>query len=236
MKKFKKIGSVLLIWVMVLGLVGCVRMDIGVEINDDGTGSLTAKMSIEESAYNELVSMGEIDEDDAGDYKKEKIDGKTYYSITETEKYESLEDIADALEDLECIDGSQIFENVKIKEKDGGKKFTITFETPVIENPTEGMGYGDEEDWLVVTLTVKMPGKIADTNGEKQKRNTVCFTLDDFSDEAEYHAESVATSPVGTIIIVVVGVAVAAGATVFLLNLKKKKEAQAAEEQGKTEE
>ena len=39
-------------------LTGCVQQDIGVAINADGTGTVSATIGIEEDAYEQLVGMG----------------------------------------------------------------------------------------------------------------------------------------------------------------------------------
>ena len=43
---------------LIAALTGCMRTDIGVTLNKDGTGSVSASVGIEKSVYDQLAAAG----------------------------------------------------------------------------------------------------------------------------------------------------------------------------------
>lgn len=204
MKKINKIFSLLFVVVLLVACVGCMRVDYGVKINDDNTAELTAKMSIEASAYETLLSFQDMNSDedtsdsdsvDLEDFTKETIDGVEYYSYEETEKYNSYAELINAFnsygEDAE-ING--LVTDFKIDKNEN--IYGFSFKT-LAEDSESTSTYG--ENWFVFSMTVTMPGKITDTNGEKINDETVRFVLDDFSKENSYFVNSEKSVPAVTV-------------------------------------
>ena len=94
-------------------LTGCVQQDIGVAINSDGTGTVSATIGIEEDAYEQLVGMGS-DIFEGKETSTYEHDGKTYVSYTETKSYENYEDIENAL--LEMTYESDVFDGLNTED------------------------------------------------------------------------------------------------------------------------
>ena len=94
-------------------LTGCVQQDIGVAINADGTGTVSATIGIEEDAYEQLVGMGS-DIFEGKETSTYEHDGKTYVSYTETKSYENYEDIEKAL--LEMTYESDVFDGLNTED------------------------------------------------------------------------------------------------------------------------
>ena len=199
MKKIKRIAYLLAVFVLVLSCTACMKVDIGVQINEDETGSLTTKISIEESVYEALVSMEEYENNEfvgsfkAKDFQKEVIDGASYYSAEKTEMFVSYEELVKSLEEIELPEGSELFESVKIEKS--GMKYNFTAKTAIISNVgidphNEFEETESEEPWIIVTITVSMPGIIKDTNGEKINADTTQFVINDFESNSEYYAYS----------------------------------------------
>ncbi len=82
-------------------LTGCIHENIGVKLNEDGTGSMSAAVGVEKNTYDQLLGMG-VDlfadsEAEPGEYEYK---GKTYVSIARTAEYESYDELKQALLDL----------------------------------------------------------------------------------------------------------------------------------------
>ena len=77
-------------------LTGCVESDIGVKLNADETGTISATIGIEEDFYDQLVDMGAtvFEDKETTTYEHE---GKTYISYAESTEYKSFDEIEQAL-------------------------------------------------------------------------------------------------------------------------------------------
>lgn len=197
MKNLKRTLSLLIVFALIFICSGCMRMDIGVEIKEDGTASMSAKMSIEESVYNMLSGFGTTPSEDSdmdlSEFVKETIDGTNYYSYTETKEFNSYDDLIVELKSLEATDENNLFEHVNVV-AEKGEKYTFALKTAVVEAPSDG-GMEIPDNWLVVTMTVKMPGEVTDTNGEILEDGSVRFDMTDFTSNTEYFVHSKTSSP-----------------------------------------
>lgn len=235
-----------MIFVLLISCVGCMRMDLGIDIREDGTASMVIKMSIEESVYNMMTSFGgssdteEESEDSLNpeDVTKETIDGETYYSYQETMEFASYQELIDALKDTEAAEGSSIFDSVNVVAEEGDK-YKFSFKTAIIEAPADSdMGMEIPDDWFTLTMTVRMPGKVTDTNGEIMEDGSVRFKMNDFTENADYFVHSEVKSD--NIIPILIGTIAASVLLIFLsftvLGGKKKKEEEKEDKENKKEE
>ena len=182
---------------MTVFAAGCVRMDVGVDVRNDGTGSMTAKISLEESAYEMLVSFSEDPEvETEGDmdlalFEKETINGETYYCYEETKEFASYEELSAAMVSSDESDGVSLFKTVNIQTDDNGiyelKFTTITYDE---DSDISGSGMDISPDWIKGSLTVKMPGKVIDTDGEILEDGSVRFTMNDWTKSSEHYVRS----------------------------------------------
>jgi hypothetical protein len=213
-------------------LTGCVQQDIGVAINADGTGTVSATIGIEEDAYNQLVGMGS-DIFEGKETSTYEHDGKTYVSYTETKSYENYEDIEKALlemtyesdvfdglntEDFETEDAEEsaeaaepapIFKSVSIDKSSGLFYSNYTFKAEM--NPQEIADSEDIEmdlpidiDSFRMTFTVTMPSDITQANGATVEGNKAVFEIDDITEAQEFSVVCEQNNVVAVIVIIVV--------------------------------
>ena len=202
-------------------LTGCVQQDIGVAINADGTGTVSATIGIEEDAYEQLVGMGS-DIFEGKETSTYEHDGKTYVSYTETKDYASYEEIEKALlemtyesevfEDLdtgdlesempeestESTEPTPIFKNVTIEKNTGLFYSTYTFKAEL--NPQEITETEDTE----MTFTITMPSDITQASGGTVEENKAVFEIDDITEAQEFSVISEQNNIVAVVVIVVV--------------------------------
>ena len=213
-------------------LTGCVQQDIGVAINADGTGTVSATIGIEEDAYEQLVGMGS-DIFEGKETSTYEHDGKTYVSYTETKSYENYEDIEKALlemtyesdvfdglntEDFETEDAEEsaeaaepapIFKSVSIDKSSGLFYSNYTFKAEM--NPQEISDSEDIEmdlpidtDSFRMTFTVTMPSDITQANGATVEGNKAVFEIDDITEAQEFSVVCEQNNVVAVIVIIVV--------------------------------
>ena len=213
-------------------LTGCVQQDIGVAINADGTGTVSATIGIEEDAYEQLVGMGS-DIFEGKETSTYEHDGKTYVSYTETKSYENYEDIEKALlemtyesdvfdglntEDFETEDAEEsaeaaepapIFKSVSIDKSSGLFYSNYTFKAEM--NPQEISDSEDIEmdlpintDSFRMTFTVTMPSDITQANGATVEGNKAVFEIDDITEAQEFSVVCEQNNVAAVIVIIVV--------------------------------
>ena len=85
---------------LVFALTGCVRTDIGVSLNKNGTGSVSASLGIEKSVYDQLTALGGSDIFEGKTPEAVKYGDTTYMTVTETKEYGSYDEIKAALLEL----------------------------------------------------------------------------------------------------------------------------------------
>lgn len=93
--KTKALALLLCVITVVSLLTGCVRSDIGIKLEGDGTGSVSATIGIEKEFYEQFMAADNpFEGKTASEFE---YDGKTYVSFTETTDYGSFEEIEKAL-------------------------------------------------------------------------------------------------------------------------------------------
>ena len=228
-------------------LTGCVQQDIGVAINADGTGTVSATIGIEEDAYNQFVGMGS-DIFEGKETSTYEHDGKTYVSYTETKSYENYEDIEKALlemtyesdvfdglntEDLETEDAGEsaeaaepapIFKSVSIDKSSGLFYSNYTFKAemnPQEISDSEGieMDLPIDTDSFRMTFTVTMPSDITQANGATVEGNKAVFEIDDIT-EAQEFSVICEQNNVAAVIVIIVVLVIVLGLFFFLTKRK----------------
>ncbi len=106
-KIFALAMAVMMIAVM---LTGCIQNDIGVKLNKDGTGSISAILGIEKDFYQNLKQMGS-DPFEGKETTEYTYEDNTYVAYTEVKEYDSYEDMEKALLEMtyetELVDNAQ---------------------------------------------------------------------------------------------------------------------------------
>ena len=228
-------------------LTGCVQQDIGVAINADGTGTVSATIGIEEDAYEQLVGMGS-DIFEGKETSTYEHDGKTYVSYTETKSYENYEDIEKALlemtyesdvfdglntedfetedaeESAEAAEPSPIFKSVSIDKSSGLFYSNYTFKAEM--NPQEISDSEDIEmdlpidtDSFRMTFTVTMPSDITQANGATIEGNKAVFEIDDITEAQEFSVVC-EQNKVAAVIVIIVVLVIVLGLFFFLTKRK----------------
>ncbi len=131
----KKFTTLMLSFLCIAALLtGCVESDIGVKLNADETGTISATIGIEEDFYDQLVDMGATVFEDKETTTYEH-DGKTYISYAESTEYKSFDEIEQAL--LAMTYETDIFEDLEDSD--------ITVDEDA-EFPEDDDSEGDESD------------------------------------------------------------------------------------------
>ena len=141
----KKFTTLMLSFLCIAALLtGCVESDIGVKLNADETGTISATIGIEEDFYDQLVEMGATVFEDKETTTYEH-DGKTYISYAESTEYKCFEEIEQALlamtyetDMFEDLEDSEITveEDAELLEDDGSEEIEADEEEPAPETDT----------------------------------------------------------------------------------------------------
>ncbi len=237
----KKYLSLILVALCSLCLfTGCVESDIGVKLNADESGSISATIGIEEETYEQFAAMGAtmFDGKETTTYEH---DGKTYVAYTEVKEYESFDDIEKALlemtystdelaelessdEEISPILESPIFKSVEI-EKTSGLFYTVYSFNATLNPQTEAEESEDVaidiplDEAFRMTFSVEMPKAITESNGGTVEDNKVTFEIDDVTEAAEF---SVMSEQLNIAAIVVIVLALLIVAVAFVLFMKRR--------------
>ncbi len=199
-------------------LTGCVRLDIGITLNKNGTGSVAASFGIEKTVYEQLKTMG-TDVFEGKTTTEQSYDGATYVMYTETKEYGSYAEIKNALLELTyntdelknladteygpVSDLSNYTPYTPEKEKTDDHVFALvdidrstgifysvyTFRATVNPPEPDGKSNGNSGDYIV-TITVNMPDKITQSKGGMVEGNTITFDLSEIPAPTEIAAVS----------------------------------------------
>ena len=225
-------------------LTGCVQQDIGVTVNSDGTGTVSATIGIEKDAYEQLIGMG-TDIFEGKETSTYEYDGNTYVSYTETKDYESYEDMEKALlemtyesEVLEELDTEEleadtseeaaepipIFKNVSIEKNTGLFYSTYTFKAEL--NPQEitesediGLELPIDTDSYRMTFTITMPSDITQASGGEVDENKAVFEINDIT-EAQEFSVICEQNNVAAVIVIIIVLVIVLGLFFFLTKRK----------------
>lgn len=130
----KKAISILMCAIMLVAmLTGCIHQDMGVKMNRDGSGSITATLGIEKDFYEQLKDIGS-DPFEGKSVTEYEYDGSTYVAYAESKKYSSYEEMEKALLEMtyetELIEDAQNAEAEEdtdmTDEEDSGDIFDVT--------------------------------------------------------------------------------------------------------------
>ena len=211
---------ILLLTAMIFAFVltGCVRSDIGITLNKNGTGSVAASFGIEKTVYEQLKTM-RTDVFEGKTTTEQSYDGATYVMYTETKEYGSYAEIMNALLELTYnTDKLEQFEDAEAepdydpsdytlytpeKEKKDGHIFAsvdidrlsgifysvYSFRATVNPPVTDEENTDSEVDYKV-TITVNMPDRITHSKGGTVEGNTITYDLSDISSPTEIAAVS----------------------------------------------
>lgn len=240
--KFMLFSIIISVFMLVLMLAGCIQNDIGVKLNKDGTGSVSATLGIEKEFYTQLVD-GDSDPFAGKEVTEYEYEGSTYVAYTEKTKYDSYEEIEDALLDMtyetQLVEDAQgsteepandglvkgenegndnhIFESIEIKKNTG--IFYNVYSFKAVLNPQKNTDDYSINDVFRVTLSVELPDEVDYQNGGVTDGNTVTYEIKDITQSVEYSAMCESYN-YGVIIGIVVFLIIAFGIFIFIIKRK----------------
>lgn len=246
----KKIFALLLASVsLALCLTGCVREELGIRLDKDGTGSIQATVALKKDAFEQLAALGGSDPFDGKETFEVEYDGEPYVAFSETKEYASFEEMEKALSEMtydsdeidEAADGGEmnteptdeidisdaLSESEPVEEADTHLFKSVKIRQDgskylfdAVLNPMTGELDGyDMSDVFKVSISVEMPAKVTAFKNGTVDGKKVVFDLSDMSKETELYAECKTASKVPAII----GIVLAVGAVAAFIVLKKRK-------------
>ena len=140
--KMKKIFALILSTIsLIAGLSGCVREDVDVKINKDGTGRITSTVALKRGFYEQLKDMYGTDPFEEQDIFRTEYDGEKYIAIRIITDYASFEELEKALSEMRYTDNQALFDNehdstVEGKESKEGEPTNgeDSFDTEMVDN------------------------------------------------------------------------------------------------------
>ena len=216
--------------IFTIALTGCVRMDLNVEVNKDGTGTYSGSVAYNASYFSEDQIK---DSDNDTPIKHYEYDGQDWIGYDlDGKEYDSYEELAEALTQIEGSgtsgSGSGVFKTVTIDSKSGAFGSTYTFDAetlPVSGDSSSSMGSMSE--YVKFNINIKMPGKVSEGSLEGATLNddgTVSITYN-ADTAAKVHIESSEGGSLGIILIIAGILVVVAIVVVVIVVVMKKKPA-----------
>lgn len=247
----RKTWNLALALILTLALTGCIKMEIGVQVNMDESGTLSIIVGLsDEFMMFAEQSMEDLQDELLADMDDE--DREKFEVVTWTEDgYEYLEASA-AFEDLdelhEMVQGTDFFDSFSLTTNSTffSKEFYLDAQLhPMTEIFGEGMEDEDLGDFnfntdemIDFTIVVDLPGAVQDTNGFEREEGGIIWNLNGGSDSRLY-AESSGlkldfSDPIpwligGGILLVCCGGIILAILIPVTLTLRSKKQKQAAQ-------
>ncbi len=130
MKK-KVLALVMAVMMLAMMLTGCIQTDIGVKVEKDGGGSISATLGLEKEFYEMLKENGS-DPFEGKETTEYTYEDSTYVSYTEVTKYDSYEDMEKAL--LEMTYATDLIEDTETEE-DTEMNDIVLLNASVIDEP-----------------------------------------------------------------------------------------------------
>lgn len=215
----KKIISIIVLTLsLLMMLTGCIRTELGVKLKDDGTGSVSATVSIRKDVYEMLKENGS-DPFNGKTAETVTIGSETYLSYTETNEALTYEEIKNKLLDftIDEDDSIKLFKAVTV-EKNGGlfyNSYTFKATTNVMTDNSEDKS-ASVNDIYKFTIKVTMPGNIAQSKGGTVEGDSIVFDIEDLTQENDLAVYSEANNVVTVVIIIAVLVIIAAAFVFFM--------------------
>jgi len=175
---------------MVVFLTGCIRTELGIFLNSDGSGSVGASVLIKKEFY-EMIK----EDNDPFEGKitfTEKIDGEDYVGFRETKVYDRAADLTAALLSFKFWDedSDAIFKTVEIRKEGSDLIFRAELNTPESEaddDEDEGeaffsLGDYNPNDMFKLHIIVAMPGEVKSHSRGTLEGRTVIWDVQDLTD------------------------------------------------------
>lgn len=185
MKSFKlKFMAVML--VIVMAFTGCMKMDVGVVIHQDGSAAATIKVSVDKQAFVDIMKQaGEVKDSDIAamdasmveqGYTINTVDGKVYYEMSETENIASgnlsKELSGEGIESYATVD--TVYMNISAE-----SSATSEIDLKELQQQAQAQGMNLPLDSMEYIFTFEFPQAVVSTNGtiDSSNPNKVTFNI-----------------------------------------------------------
>ena len=200
-------------------LSGCVRTELGVTLNKDGTGVITTPVAVEEDVYNMMKQSGS-DPFEGRETQNVTYDDTEYVSCSEATERLPYEDLETRLKvfrlDNQDETGPLLFQDVSIEKNSGLFYSSFFFKAKTAAQVSTDESGQEVDETFKFFVTVTMPGNITQVKGGVVEGNTVTFEIEDLTQENELavYADS---NNIGVIIGIIVALVVILGAAFIIL-------------------
>ena len=149
-----------LVAILALAFAGCVRMDLNVDFNKDGTGAYNMVI-----AYNsQYFQEDQIAKSSSEPIKHYNYDGQDWIGYEKSKDFDSWKDLADELPELQSAgtDGENkgLFQSASIDKKVGLLGTTYVFDAETLPISTsDGNSIGSLDSYIKFNINIRMPGK-----------------------------------------------------------------------------
>ena len=192
----RRIRSVLLALLVVVGLVGCeATAEVNVDVAEDGSGTVEVVVELDRDALGRIGGLEAIDTSDlaaAGwDVTDPELVEDGSVKLLVTKDYGRPSDLQPTLEEITGPDGPLQGLQVNVLDKFGGTKYVLDgrlvtevnlaqFSDQGVADALDGLALGrsdkdlaaelkDNPGSLTLDLSVSMPGELIDSNGERSE-------------------------------------------------------------------
>ena len=205
---------------IVLLLVGCVKMDISVEVKKDGSIDTSLIMGMEKSIYEMASQAGEDPfaemktDVEADGFAFEEYSDDKYIGFKATNTFKSIEDFQFLNDDTGDF-------NIDISDGTFGKSYKVNGKLDMSSEMEPGTEmFMDDFD---LTFTLVLPGKIGKNNATRVDGNKLIWDLS-MTGPTEIQAESSESGIVSLFLFGGIGIVILGGLLVFLKRKKTSNE------------
>jgi SepF-like predicted cell division protein (DUF552 family) len=214
-------------------LSGCVEADIGVKIDANNGGSLSATLLIDKELYTMMSESGEMTGLGGMTEGETTVDGTVYKTFTKTGTYQTYQALEYALMNMKFLESSEgetpkLFKSVKIQKDRWLLETKYTFQAVTnTQEPVPEMSEPDMDfsSMIKLHLNIIMPDKINEASGGVIQGNTLVCDILSLTSETEITAVSKSFN----VTAVIVGAIMLISLTALIILLSKKKGKTAAD-------
>jgi hypothetical protein len=218
--------SLLLVGAFVLLITGCrAEANIALDVEEDGSGAVTAEFGVDEELMELLSQAGSGPEEmfdfiPEGENVETRVDGDmTFYAISQP--FADTEELDEVLADLEDTD-SQFADVELVVGDDGGATLDATLIAPDTAEAADSLGGGAldiGDDVFSARFFASLPGTVEESNADEVLADgRLAWDIPFEGGEVDIHVVTTGDGsglPVGAIIALVAGILLIAGGAIW---------------------
>jgi len=156
--KRKLIAIAITVATILTFFTGCVKQDVNVSINKDGTGAIITEFGIEKEFYTQLKDSG-TDPFEGKTVTEYEYDGSTYVSVSETKEYSDIKEIETALKEMTFR--TDIFADMSFENED------------ILDDTESDIETEIESENDLLDITVNTGSENQETDSESEENNKI---------------------------------------------------------------